>query len=138
MCVNVTTFDSAVCFVLGPQLAMCSSALHLVSPSTTTCLPPLQMVLMRRWIGLGMKSLSCFPFSISMSLPICSSSPCCFLTCCSSVALINPPAAFCNLSLSPVLINTLSLRSPCRETSAAIFHGLMGQSVEKTRAQGVK
>ena len=33
MCVNVTTFDSAVCFVLGPQLAMCSSALHLVSPS---------------------------------------------------------------------------------------------------------
>ena len=49
MCVNMTTFDSAVCFVLGPQLAMCSSALHLVSPSTTTCLPPLQMVLMRKW-----------------------------------------------------------------------------------------
>ena len=40
MCVNVTTFDSAVCFVLGPQLAMCSSALHLMSPSTTTCPSP--------------------------------------------------------------------------------------------------
>ena len=34
MCVYVATFDSAACFVLGPQLAMCSSALHLVSPST--------------------------------------------------------------------------------------------------------
>ena len=49
MCVDVTTFDSAVCFVLGPQLAMCSSALHLVSPSMTTCFPHLQMVLMRKW-----------------------------------------------------------------------------------------
>ena len=73
-----------------------------------------------------LKSLSPLPSRVSMSLPICSLLPCCSLTTWASRGLINPPAASSKPSLRPVLIETLSLRSPHRETKASLFQGLMG------------